>query len=193
LPRLRRGEIPGIAPETRPWATIVLIALAALVTLALRTGEVSVLDFGLFGPAEGQWWRIVTTPFVHQDLGYLFVAMVAVGIFGTHLERRFGPLAAVAVFLLAGAAGAALAAVSGPLPALGANGAALGVLCAWLVDDRMATRRGREHGNDLIGVYVIAAVLTLLSLAAPEASIAAAAGGAAAGALSGLILSSFRR
>ena len=68
----------------------------------------------------------------------------------------------------------------------GANGAALGLLCAWLVDDRLAARRGDDRDNDLLGVYVIAAVLVLLSLAAEEANIAAAVGGAAVGALLGL-------
>ena len=37
------------------------------------------------------------------------MALVAVGIFGTLLERRFGPVAVVATFILSGAAGAALA------------------------------------------------------------------------------------
>ena len=47
---------------------------------------------------------------MHDDqLGYQFVALVAVGIFGTLLERRFGPVPVVLVFVLAGAAGAALA------------------------------------------------------------------------------------
>ena len=69
---------------------------------------------------------------------------------------------------------------------LGANGAALGLLCAWLVDDRMAARRGEDRENDLIGVGVFAAVLVLLSLAEPDANIAAAVGGAAAGRAAGL-------
>ena len=42
---------------------------------------------------------------------------------------------------------------------MGANGAALGLLCAWLVDDRLAARRGDDQENDMLGVYVIAAVL----------------------------------
>ena len=68
----------------------------------------------------------------------------------------------------------------------GANGAALGMLCAWLVDDRMAARRGEERDNDLLGVYVIAVVLVLLSLTTEAANIAVAVGGAALGALLGL-------
>ena len=67
----------------------------------------------------------------------------------------------------------------------GANGAALGLLCAWLVDDRLAARRGDDRENDLLGVYVIAAVLVLLSLTTEEANIGAAVGGALAGAVLG--------
>jgi membrane associated rhomboid family serine protease len=76
---------------------------------------------------------------------------------------------------------------------LGANGAALGLLFAWLVDDRLAARRGEDRENDLLGVYIIAAVLVLLSLTTPEANIGAAAGGALAGALIGLLLPRFAR
>jgi len=125
---------------------------------------------------------------------------VAVAVFGSMLERRFGWFPAIVVFLAAGAAGSALAvALEAPAPfeqtsvVLGANGAALGLLCAWLVDDRMAARRGEERGNDLIGVGVFTAVLFLLSLAEPDASIAAAAGGAGAGAMLGFTLPLFTR
>src|SRR5436309_2235864 len=50
-----------------------------------------------------------------------------------------------------------------------------------------------ERSNDLLGVYVIAAVLVLLSVAVEEANIAAAAGGAAAGALLAPALPLFTR
>jgi membrane associated rhomboid family serine protease len=199
LPRLRSDEIPGIAPETRPYATIALIAVAVVATVIVSTGAVFPAEIALVGGLGGQPWKLATTPFVHgTSLGYGFVTMLATGIFGMHLERRFGPAAPLAVFLLAGVAGAALALATGLTPALGANGAALGLLCAWLVEDRRAARRGEDRGNDLIGVGVVAAVLLLLSLATlapggPEASIAAAAGGAAAGAICGLLLSFLRR
>jgi membrane associated rhomboid family serine protease len=140
----------------------------------------------------------VTSPLVFDSLAYQFVALVAVGVFGTLLERRFGALAVVAVFLLSGAAGSAaavavdlappLADVSVGYWILGANGAALGLLCAWLVDDRRAARRGERRGSDMIGVAVFAAVLVLVPLAVPEASLIAGATGAATGALLGLTL-----
>jgi membrane associated rhomboid family serine protease len=203
LPRLRAEEIAGIAPETRPYATVALIAVSLVLSLVFVAGGNNPLDIGILGaPADlvsrDEAWRWFTTPFIHADqLGYAFVALAAVGLFGALLERRFGPVAVVLTFVLAGAGGAALAAVAEtpPLlsdvpiwPIMGANGAALGLLCAWLVDDRLAARRGDERENDLLGVYVIAAVLVLLSLTTEEANIAAAVGGALTGSVIGLLL-----
>jgi membrane associated rhomboid family serine protease len=199
LSRLRANEIEGIAPDTRPVATAVLIALSLLVTLLLATGQVALNEVGgVWLPLDDDPWRYATTLFVFDSLGYQFVALVAVGLFGTLLERRFGPVAPVAVFLLAGAAGAAVATAADLAPPfvdlnvgywiLGANGSALGLLFAWLVDDRRATRRGEDRGNDLIGVAVFAAVLLLLPLAVPEASLIAGVVGAGVGALLGLAL-----
>jgi membrane associated rhomboid family serine protease len=70
----------------------------------------------------------------------------------------------------------------------GANGAALGLLCAWLVDDRLAARRSEDRENDLLGVYVIAISLVLLSVAEEAANIGAAVGGALAGTALGMTL-----
>ena len=201
LPRLRADEIAGIAPETRPYATGVLILLC-VVGVLLDAAKPS-LDLGTVWvnwPLGGrdEVYRYFITPFLHEaQLGYAFVALVPVGIFGTLLEHRFGPAPVVLIFVLSGAAGAALAATleTPPLlsdaafwPVFGANGAALGLLCAWLVDDRLAARRGDDRENDLLGVYIIAAVLVLLSLTTEEANIAAAVGGALAGSLIGLLL-----
>ncbi len=189
LPRLRRGEMPGIAPDTRPYATFTLIGLALLLLVVLSSGAVTILDVGLIGPPGEQWWRVVTTVFVHLGTGYAFIALVTVAIFGTHLERRFGSVTLVLLFLACGVGGAAASALVGVYPALGANGAALGLLCAWLVEDRRAFRGGEDRDNDLLGVYVIAGVVALTFVADPFASAVAAAAGAIIGSSAGLVLS----
>ena len=194
LGRLRRDEIPGIAPERRPYATIVLI-VAALATTVTWVAGVSTLDLGAIRGqiSDGEWWRLVTYAFVHTNLGALFATMVATGLFGMLLERRFGPAVALAVFLIGATAGGALAVALEDFPAIGANGAALALLTAWVVDDRLAYRRGDDRENDLIGVAAIAAVLLVLPLADEDTSWAAGVGGAAAGAVIGAVISPFRR
>jgi membrane associated rhomboid family serine protease len=202
LPRLRADEIAGVAPDTRPWATLALIVLCVLSALAYRADPTLNLGY-LTVPVAEEVWRYFAAPFLFADqLGYAFVTLVATGIFGTLLERRFGPVAVVGVFVLCGAAGMALVAFveTPPLfesteafPVFGANGAALGLLCAWLVDDRMSARRGDDRDNDLLGVYVIAIVLVLLSVAEQSANIGAAVGGGLAGAVLGLVLPVFTR
>ncbi|MEX2194054.1 MAG: rhomboid family intramembrane serine protease [Thermoleophilaceae bacterium] len=193
LGRIRRDEIPGIAPDTRPLATIVLLALSLAATVVWSAG-VTLDDLGavLIDPGD-EAWRLITTPFIHDNLGYQFVALLSLGIFGVMLERRFGLVTPIAIFALAGAGGAAAAVALDDLPALGANGAALGMLVAWLVEDRLAARRGDDRENDLLGVYVIAIVLLLLPLADEDASVAAGLAGALGGAGAGLILGVFRR
>jgi membrane associated rhomboid family serine protease len=201
LPRLRRDEIPGIAPEVRPYATIGVLAVVAVLTVVTRVDATIAGVLGLYEYPAGEWWRLASTVLVHADieatlggpvadtnLGFVLITMVAAGIFGTLIERRFGPLALVAVFLLSGAAGAGLCVALDSYPAVGAAGAALGLLCAWLVDDRRALRRGDDRGSDLLGVYTIAAALALLSVAEPAANIVATAGGALAGSVCGAVL-----
>jgi len=193
LPRLRRDEIPGIAPETRPYATIAIV-VAALGTTLAWVGGLTISDLGaIVGPIGHDWWRLPAYAFVHTNAGSLFATLVATGLFGMHLERRFGSGAVLAIFLLGATAGGALTVALSVYPAIGANGGSLALLAAWVVDDRLAGRRGDDRGNDLIGVTVIAAVLLLLPLADRDTSWAAGLGGAATGAIIGAMISPFRR
>ena len=202
LTSLRADEIQGIAPDRRPVMTFVLIGLSLLVTLVLAAGGVGFEDVGGIGPADQEAWRYVTAPFVHDSFAYQFVTLVSVGVFGSMIERRFGWGAVLLVFLGAGAAGCAAAVAADIAPPfsdgdvfwiLGANGAALGLVCAWLVDDRRAAARGDDRENDLLGVRVFLAVLLLLPLALEEASAVAGITGAVVGALLGLLLTAFSR
>jgi membrane associated rhomboid family serine protease len=188
LPRLRRGEIPGIRVDTRPYGTIGLILVALGATVVWSTGKVTIHDLGgVYGnvPFNDEWWRLVAAPFVHDNAGYEFIALLAVGVFGTALERRFNPFVPIAVFLAAGAAGIGLVVGLDAGDAWGANAGALGLLFAWTVEWRL-TRN--DDDTDRIGLWVFAAVLFGLSAAWPPANIVAAVAGAAVGAVAGFAL-----
>jgi membrane associated rhomboid family serine protease len=191
LSPLKRGEIPGIAPETKPWGTGLLVLISLLTTLVIAADAISILDVAIIAPLGDEYWRLGAAPFVYDTGGpfYEFVVLLSVGIFGSLFERRFGHVAVVLLFVAAGAGGAALAVYLEDFPALGANGAALGLLAAWLVDDRLAKRRGDDRDNDMLGVAVFGVVLLLLPLADTQASVFAGLGGAAVGAVAGALMS----
>ncbi len=164
--RRRRIDVDG-----RPLATIgtlligaILIVLGAAVPLDLR--EIG----GLVGPVGSEAWRYVTAPFAYDDLGAFLVVAIAIGVFGSAVERRLGTLATATVILATGTLGmlAASAAASADLTdhlvAAGGNGVALGLLGAWLMLWRAEAKTHFSEPLDAIGVLVVAVVLLLLPL-----------------------------
>jgi membrane associated rhomboid family serine protease len=150
-------------------------------------------DFAVVAFA-GDPWRFFTASLINDGTAAQFAAVVGVGLFGWLIERRQGPIAVVLIFLLCGpGALAAASAVSPDSLVFGTHGAALGLLCAWLVP--VLLERRRQDGDDdadLLGVLVIAGVLLLVPLLS-QGSALAGLFGAAFGAVAGLGYASVRR
>jgi membrane associated rhomboid family serine protease len=189
LGRLRHDEIPGIRGESRPYVTGAVIVATAAVWIAWRGGFVNIFDLSLDGPPHGDYWRLLTTQFTYINGVYQFGALLAIAIAGWLLERRHGPVVFALVFLACGVGGAAVEAALHSVPiSFGANGAALGLLCAWAVPDVRSRQAGDYYEGDLLAVAVAAAALALLPAALPEVSVDATFSGAAIGVLCGLLL-----
>jgi membrane associated rhomboid family serine protease len=189
LPRLKRGEIPGIRAESRPYATIVLVLLGLVGCLLWRTGLIGLDTIRVFGKPESQWWRLLTAPFVYDNTGFAIVTLGTIGLYGTLMEHRHGPLLVLALFALGGIGGIAATVAVYPEPiVLGASGAALALLVAWAIPDLMSWRAGEEIEGDLLGTGVIAVVVALMPLVVADASWVADAVGVLAGAAVGLPL-----
>ena len=188
LPRLRRGEIPGIRHEAHPYATGLLVLLGVVGTLIWRTSLFNPLDLVVIGNPHGQWWRVFTAPFVYDNTGFTIISLLIIAIYGWLLERRHGPVLVVALALAGGAGGMAVAGKLGTGIYMGGNGAALALLCAWAVPDLTLLLRKHEFEGDLLGTGVLAAVIALMPLAAPDASWVAGGVGAAVGLLMGFLL-----
>jgi membrane associated rhomboid family serine protease len=168
LPRLRRGEIPGIRGESHPYVTIGLVLVGLLGCLLWRT---SLFDLGqvvIIGKPESHWWRLITAPFIYNNIGLAFVCLGTIALYGWLLERRHGPLPVLALFAVGAVGGtAATAAIYSVPTVLGGNGAALALLCAWAIPDLISLRRGEEIDGDLLGTAVIAVVVALMPLVVP--------------------------
>lgn len=189
LAPLRHGEIPGIRGDElrRPYATIVLTALSVLGVFVLIVA--SKADLVVFGPLDGEWWRAASGVFLYANAWYQLAAVTAIAVFGYLLERRHGPLVVLAVFVVCGMGGIALAGGVETDPiAFGGNGAALGLLAAWALPLVLARRKGIEDEADLLGTLVIGLVVAAMPIATPDANAIAGTFGLLAGGLLGLAL-----
>jgi membrane associated rhomboid family serine protease len=194
LPRLRRGEIPGIRGDARPYATIVLVALGLVGSVLWRTGWIGLRTIAVYGSLGTHAWRLLTASFVYNNTGYAVVTIGAIALFGWLIEQRHGPVITLLVFLIGATCGLAVTAAVYAYPAsLGGNGGALALLCAWAVPDLIDLRNGEEIDGDLLAVAVIGLVILLMPLAAPEASWAAGGVGAVIGLALGFPLARLSR
>jgi membrane associated rhomboid family serine protease len=187
---LRTGEIPGIRGDEmrRPAMTIALVAIGCLWWIALIPLEEE--SFRLYFDPLGEWWNVLTAPFVHFSAWYQFAGLGAAGVFGWLLERRNGPLVVLVTWLMGASGGMAVAKlVEADEFAVGATGGGLALLCAWAVPPLLERRRTREEDDvDLLGPAVIFVLLALMPAAREEISVAATAVGILAGSLIGLLL-----
>ncbi|MGH2856872.1 MAG: rhomboid family intramembrane serine protease [Solirubrobacteraceae bacterium] len=187
LTRLRRDEIPGIRGDSRPYATAALVATGLAGCLLWRTGLD--VNLGVMGRPGAQPWRLFTAAFTYDNIGYAFIVLGAIGLFGWLVERRHGPAAVLILFVIGGVGGLAATAALAPMPLqLGACGAALALICAWATPGLLELRRGREVEADLLGALAIAVAVAAMPLAVIDASWLADAVGVVAGTAIGLPL-----
>ena len=187
---LRSGEIPGIRGDElrRPVATMGLVAIGLIWWLAAIPLEDD--GFLLVIDPIGEWWKVLTAPFIHLNGWYQFATLGAVGAFGWLLERRNGPVVVIVTWLLGATGGMAVVkAVEGSILAEGAVGGALALLVAWALPPLLERRRTRDEDDvDLLGPAIIFVLLALMPVARYEARWLMVACGVAAGAVIGLFL-----
>lgn len=210
-----------LAP-TRPVVTYVLIVLnllwfAAGLGLALYrrippgdylTGFSQRLDYllllrdlgGLLSAdvtERGQWWRLMTTCFVHGGLLHLGMNLYGLLILGLHLEQMWGRVRFLVIYALAGLGGSCVSVLwqrHGLL--VGASGAIWGLMASevvWLV-----LNRGHLPGplvsdwlRQLRNVFLLNILITvapMFSRDLPQISATAHFGGGAVGAFAAILL-----
>ncbi|MBB6437322.1 rhomboid family intramembrane serine protease [Streptomyces candidus] len=137
----------------------------------------------LDGVATGEWYRLFTAMFLHEEIWHIAFNMLGLWWLGGPLEAALGRARFLALYLLSGLAGSALTyAVAAPnQPSLGASGAIFGLLGATAV----LMKRMNYDMRPVIALLVINLIFTFGgSNIAWEAHI----GGLVAGALLALAL-----
>jgi membrane associated rhomboid family serine protease len=187
--RRRAGSRTSLASAIalRPYATIALVAAGCVMWVLLRADFVSWFRVAIFGPLNGDWWKVFSSQFAYLNGWYAFFTLLTVAIFGWLLERRHGPLLVLVLFLAAGVAGSLLALAAYPFAiAFGGNAGALALLAAWAAPDLRDARAERYYEGDLLGAGALAALLLAIPFVRLEASWLAGVVGGVLGLLVGL-------
>jgi rhomboid protease GluP len=77
---------------------------------------------------QGQLWRLVTPIFLHIGIIHLAFNTYAIYVFGSQIERVFGTLRFVGLYLLSGIAGVLASFSFSPHPSAGASSAIFGLI-----------------------------------------------------------------
>lgn len=183
------------ARAARPLVTRLLVGLNAGVQVValvdgggdpfFGTGRLAA-DGGLWGPAvaDGEWWRIVTSGFLHAGLLHLAFNVLALTQLGLVLEPFLGRARFAALYalsLLSGSLGVLL--LDPDALTVGASGAVFGLLGALLVVQRA---RGIDPWSSGLGGVLV--VNLLITFSVPGISIGGHLGGLAGGVLGGAVV-----
>jgi rhomboid protease GluP len=206
LRRIEQSDRPSkgvfASGRTRP-TTVVLILIALNIAMFLAEcalgGSTSSLTLHRLGALEffavrfeGEYWRLLTSLFLHYGPLHLIFNLYALYIIGPGLEQAIGPIRFAICYLLSGLGsgiGVLFLHVTGLNKAeqlVGASGCVMGLVGVWaglLLRHRHAPMAGRRLKN----ILVIVAIQTAFDLSTPQISMAAHMSGLLTGVALGLI------
>ena len=191
---VRRGAFEG----TGALMTKILLAgniLVYIITAAQGAGLNSpggslFAKWVLFGPyvAAGDWWRLITSAFLHANLLHIAFNMYFLWFVGSAVEQALGRGRFLLIYFVSALAGSAGALVLTPTKfTVGASGALFGLLGGALVLER---QRNFVLGGSALALIVINLIL---SFTLSNISVGGHIGGLIGGILCTLVLSKFGR
>jgi rhomboid protease GluP len=141
------------------------------------------------GLLRGEIWRLLSSMFLHGDLGHLLGNMLPLFILGVACEHAFGGAKATAIYLAAGLTGGLATAAIDPRPTVGASGAVFGLMgCLVAVLQKLRStvrvRDGRIAG--VVGLWALWQIAQ--GFTTPWIANFAHIGGLVAGGLLGLVV-----
>jgi rhomboid protease GluP len=162
----RMGRLPPVTLAT-------LVLLAAIFVVEIRLGALAskeaIIAMGALARervAAGEYWRLLTAPWLHGGTEHLIGNGIALYILGMVCEAAFGRAQLVVLYVLSGLAGSLVSMLVSVGPSVGASGAIFGLQGAAIVllrreRDRLLVRDRRVGFVLLIwAIYTIAGGLT---------------------------------
>ena len=118
-------------------------------------------DGGLAGVATGEYYRLLTSAFLHADLFHIGFNMYALFVVGTLLEEQLGRVRFIALYLISALGGSVLSYSFASFAqfSLGASGAIFGLFGAYFVIARRLRRDTSQIGMLIVINLVIGQVI----------------------------------
>lgn len=124
-------------PAMTDWVKILIIVNAAVFLVQSVTRHSIDPIFG-FVPAQAiagfKLWQFVTYMFLHGSFWHIFFNMFMLWMFGSQMEKDWGPDTFIRFYIFAGLGGSVLSWITGPtsmVATIGASGAIFGILLAY--------------------------------------------------------------
>ena len=138
--RKRQQKDQSLFQFGKPIVTYILLAINLLVFFYIEgigdsTSVQTLIEYGAkYNPAiiDGEWWRILSSMFLHIGTLHLLMNMLALFYLGSAVERIYGSWRFTVVYLLAGVFGGLASFMLNPHVAAGASGAIFGLFGALL-------------------------------------------------------------
>lgn len=134
---------------------------------------------------DGQWWRIITSLFLHAGFMHVLFNMFSLFLFGPELEKIAGKMRFLTIYFLAGIFGnmATFVLQDGSYASVGASGAIYGIFGAFAALVYYTRRTMPQLKQVIMPLIIISVIITFLS---PNINVAGHLGGLITGFLLGL-------
>ncbi len=188
----------------KPWVTYTLLALIIAIFIPMmRQGHGTITDATAlrwgdqFAPLikAGQWWRLITSIFLHGSVEHIAMNGLSLYLFGASMERIYGARRYLIIFLLTGIAGNLLSyevtlhSAHPNVASLGASGAIFGLLGAGITFPlRWGSLMNPRARKSILSQLSFFLVINIAFSFTPGIDKYAHFGGLIAGALLGLLL-----
>jgi membrane associated rhomboid family serine protease len=188
-------------PALVTWA-IIAVNVAVYLVDSILAGGASLSLFGgggplvnaggVYGPAvaDGEWWRILTSAFLHLGILHIAFNMYALWLFGPIIEQMYGHLEYLAIYLLCAVGGGVLTLLAAPsVLAVGASGAIFGLFgLAFVVSRRRHLLLGPQARAILSQVGTLLVLNLVITFSIRGISWTGHIGGMVVGIVLGLLL-----
>lgn len=135
--------------------------------------------------ADGQWWRIISSLFIHGGFMHLLFNMFSLFLFGPEMEKIAGKARFLTIYFLAGIFGnvATFVSQSGMYASVGSSGAIFGIFGAFAALVYYTRRTMPQLKRIIMPIVIISVIITFLQ---PNVNAASHLGGLITGFILGL-------